>query len=108
MGRRAIEVEIVFLDVPTVVAFAVGQAEQPLLQDRVLAIPQRNSKAQPLVVVADPSKAVLAPVISPRAGLIVGEIVPRIAVLAVVLAHRPPLAFAEVGAPLLPRRSLLT
>ena len=108
MGRRAVEVEVVFLDVLAVIALAIGQAEQPLLEDRVLAVPQRQGKAQPLVVVAEPGEAVLAPMIGARPGLIVREIVPRIAVLAVVLAHRAPLALAEVGPPLLPGHPLLT
>src|SRR5271166_5172937 len=107
MGWRAVEVEIILLDVLAVIALAVSQAEQPLLEDRVLAIPQRQGKTQPLVVVAEPGEAVLTPVIGARAGLIVGEIVPRIAVLAVVLADRAPLAFAEIRAPLLPRHPLL-
>src|SRR6516164_4554150 len=59
------------------------------------------------MVVADPGKAVLAPVISARASLVVGEIVPRIAVVAVILADRAPLALAEVWPPLLPRHPLL-
>src|SRR6516162_2293147 len=107
MGRRAVEIEVVLLDVFPVIALAIGQAEQPLLQDLVLAIPQGNGKTQPLVVVTDTGEAILAPVIGARAGLIVVEVIPRIAVLAVVLAHRAPLALAEVRAPLLPRHALL-
>jgi hypothetical protein len=49
-----------------------------------------------------------SPVIGARAGLIVREIVPRVAVLAVVLADRAPLAFAEIGPPLFPRHSALS
>src|SRR5206468_4958217 len=52
--------------------------------------------------VGDPPEAVLAPAIGAGAGLVVGEVVPRIAVLAVVLAHRAPLPLAQVGPPLLP------
>ena len=39
MGRCAVEIEVVLLDVLPMVAFAVGQAEEPLLEDRVLAVP---------------------------------------------------------------------
>ena len=42
VGRRAVEVEVVLLDVLAVVAFTVGQPEQPLLEDRILAVPQRQ------------------------------------------------------------------
>jgi hypothetical protein len=54
MTGRAVEIKVVFLDVFSVVAFAIVQAEQTFLQDRIPAIPQRESKAQPLAVVADP------------------------------------------------------
>ena len=63
VGRRAVEVEVVFLDVLAVVAFAVGQAEQPLLQDGVLAVPQGQREAEPLPVVGEACQAVLAPAV---------------------------------------------
>ena len=107
VGRRAVEIEVVFLDVLAVVTLAVGQAEQPLLEDRVLAVPQCKSKTQPLVVITETGEAVLAPMIGARAGLVVGEIIPCIPVLAVVLANRAPLALAEVRPPLLPGHPLL-
>jgi hypothetical protein len=50
----------------------------------VLAVPQGKGKAQSLLLIADAGEAVLAPVIGARAGLVVREIVPRIADLAVV------------------------
>ena len=46
------------------------------------------------MVVADPGEPVLAPVIGARAGLIVREVIPGVAGLTIVLAHRAPLAFA--------------
>ncbi len=102
MGRRALEIEIVFLDVLAVIAFAVGQAEGALLQDRVDAVPQRQREAEPLLVVAEAGEAVLAPAIGPRAGVVMGKIVPGLAGGAVVLAHGAPLALAEIGAPFAP------
>src|SRR6516164_7917784 len=107
MGRRAVEIEIIFFDIFAVIALGIGQSEEALLQDRVLSVPQSNSKAQPGVVVAETGEAVLTPVIGAGAGLIVGEVVPRIPVLAVVLADRAPLSFAQIRTPLLPRRPLL-
>ena len=101
--RRAVEVEPVLLDVLAVVALAVGEAEHPLLEDRVGAVPQRQRQAQPLALVADPGDPVLAPAVGARARLVVGEVVPGVAVLAVVLAHRAPLALAQVRTPRLPR-----
>ena len=69
MRRRTVEVEVVLLDILAVIALAVGQAEQALLEDRVAAVPQREGKAQTLLLVADAGDAVLAPVIGARAGL---------------------------------------
>ena len=102
VGRRAVEVEVVLLDVLAVVAFAVREPEEPLLQDRVLAVPQGEGEAELLLVVGDPAQAVLAPAIRPGAGVIVGEEVPGIAVFAVVLAHRPPLPLREIRSPFPP------
>ena len=64
MRRGAVEIEVIFLDVLPVIALAIGQAEQSLLEDRVLAVPQGDSKTEPLVLVADPGEAILTPVIS--------------------------------------------
>ena len=102
MGRRAVEVEVVLLDVLAVVALAVGEAEEPLLEDGVLAVPQGQREAEVLPVVGEAGQAVLAPAVGARAGLVVREVVPGVAALAVVLAHRAPLPLAEVGPPLLP------
>src|SRR4051794_30361774 len=102
MRRGAVEVEVILLDVLPVVALAVGQAEQPLLEDGVFAVPQGQGEAEALLVVADAGQAVLAPAVSAAARLVVGEVVPGVAALAVVLAHRPPLALAQVRPPLLP------
>src|SRR5271154_460201 len=108
MGRRRVEVEIVFLDVFAVIALAVGQTEQPLFEDRVLAVPQSEGEAKPLMIVAETGEAILAPMIGARTGLVMGEVVPRIAVLAVVLADGAPLAFAEIWPPKLPQHALLS
>src|SRR4029079_18720641 len=101
--RRAVEVEPVLLDVLAVVALAVREAEHPLLEDRVRAVPQGEREAEALALVGDAGDAVLAPAVGARARLVVGEVAPGVAVVAVVLAHRPPLALAEVRAPRLPR-----
>ena len=102
MRGRAVEVEVVLLDILAVVRLAVGEPEQALFQDRVALVPQRQRKAEPLLVIAESPEPVLAPPVGARARLVMGEIVPRVAVFAVVLADRPPLPLAEVGAPFLP------
>ena len=103
VSRRAIQVEPVLLDVLAVVALAVVQAEHPLLEDRIGAIPQRQRQAQPLTLVTDPGDPVLTPPVSTRPRLLVREVVPSVSTLTVVLAHRRPLPLAQIRAPRLPR-----
>ncbi len=102
MGGGGVEVIIELLDVLAVIALAVGQPEEAFLQERIDAVPQGQGKAKVLVFIADPGQAVLAPAISLAAGVVVAQVVPGIAVAAVVLADRAPLALAQVGAPLTP------
>src|SRR5581483_12156962 len=98
-----VEVEVVLLHVLAVVAFAVGQSEEPFLQNRVPSVPERQAEAEALRVVGNAGDAVFAPTISPRTRMIVWKEVPRVAVLAVILAHGSPLSLAQVRSPLLPR-----
>ena len=58
---RAVEVEVVLLDILAMVPLAVGEPEQALFQDRVPLVPQRQRKAQPLLVIAEAPEPVLAP-----------------------------------------------
>ena len=102
MRRRAVEVEVALLDVLAVVALGAGEAEEPLLQDRIAPVPQREREADVLVAIADAGEAVLVPAVGARAGVIVRKVVPGVAVGAVVLAHRAPGALAEVRPPALP------
>ncbi len=61
--RRAVDVEVVLLDVLAVIAFAVGEAEQPLLENRIALVPEGEREAELLLVVADTAESVLAPAI---------------------------------------------
>ena len=107
MGRRAIEVIIDLLDVLAVIALAIGQPEETLLQNRVMPVPQRYSQAYQLPPVAPAGDAVLAPAIGPAAGVIMREILPGVAVLAVILADGAPLPLADIGPPAVPRHAAL-
>src|SRR3954471_13643938 len=108
MRWRAVEVEVVFFNVLAVVALAVGQAEEALLEDGVAAVPECQRKTEHLFVVADTGKAVLTPVVGARARLVMTEVCPGITILAVILTHRAPLALAKIRAPLAPRNAGLT
>jgi hypothetical protein len=102
MGGRVVEIVIVFFHILAMIALSIGQAKQTLLQNRILAVPHGDRKAQQLAVVTQSGEAVLAPVIGARSCLVVGEMAPRIAVRAVILTHRTPLALAEIRPPLSP------
>ena len=102
VGRRRIEVVVELLDVLAVIALAIAEAEHPLLQDRVLAVPERQADAEALLVVAKPGDAILAPAIGAAGRMLMGEIAPGVAVGAVILAHRAPLALADIGPPFAP------
>ena len=99
MGRRAVQVEVVLLDVLAVIALRARQAEVAFLQDRIVLVPQGEREAEALVVVRDAEDAVLAPAVDARARVVVGEEVPGVAVRRVVLAHRAPLPIGQVRAP---------
>jgi hypothetical protein len=92
-------------DIFAVIALAVRQPEQAFLENGIFAIPEREGKTEQLLLVADAGQPVLAPVIGSGTRLIVGEVVPGVSVLAVVLANRAPLALTQVGAPFPPRDS---
>ena len=84
-------------------AVLFGEAEETLLEDRVLAVPECERKAKPALVVADPEKPVLSPSVGAAAGVIVRKGIPAIAPRGVIFAHGSPLAFRQVGAPAAPR-----
>src|SRR5215472_13610921 len=102
VSGSAVNIEVVLLHVFAMIAFAVGKPEETLLQDGIPLIPQRERETEPLAVVGNPSEAVFSPSISARSGLVVRKVVPGIAIIAVILANRPPLPLAEIGTPLLP------
>ena len=102
--RRVVEVEVVLLDVLAVVALVGRQAEEPLLEDRIAAVPEGGGEAQELVAVADAGDAVLAPAIGLAAGQVVRQVVPGVAVGGVVLADGAPGAVGDVRPPAPPAR----
>src|SRR5437660_1577542 len=105
VGGSAVEVKVVFLYILAVIALAVGDSKQTFLQDRIPTVPQSYRKAKLLLVIRDPSQTVFSPSISARACLVVGEVVPCIPVLAVVLTNCAPLPFTEIWPPFSPWNS---
>ena len=99
MAWHRVQVPPVLLHVLAVVALLTGQAERPLLEDRVVSVPQGQRQAQPLFDVAEPGQPVLAPPVDAGPGVVVGQVVPGLAVRAVVLPDRAPLPLADVRPP---------
>ena len=64
VGRCAVEIEVVFLYVLSVIAFAAGQSKDALLENRIALIPKRQGKADLLVSIADAGDSVFVPAIS--------------------------------------------
>jgi hypothetical protein len=69
-----VQVPPVLLDVLAVVGLGPGQAEHPLLEDRVAAVPQHQAQTQPLLHIAEAGHGVLAPPVGARPGMIVREV----------------------------------
>src|SRR5262249_53983456 len=97
--RCRIEIKVVFLHVLAVVALALRDAEEPLLENGVTAVPKRQSEAESAVVVRDSCEAVFPPSVRPRAGVVMREVVPRRPVRAVILPHSSPLPLCQIRSP---------
>src|SRR5215469_16936591 len=106
MRGRAIKIEVILLDVFTVVSLPVRQPEKAFLQDGIFPVPQSDCETEVLPVVRDSCESILPPPIGTRARLVVRKIVPGITIWAVIFANRAPLTFTQVGSPLSPRHTL--
>src|SRR6266480_2362764 len=107
MGRGVVEKEGVFLHIFPMGALRVRQSEEPFLQNRVGFVPQGQGKTELLLIVANPQQAVFAPPVCVRTGLVMREEIPGCPAGRIILAHSPPLPFAEVGSPAVPRLPVL-
>src|SRR5581483_10509118 len=102
VGRQGVEVEVALLHVLAVIALRPREPEEPLLQDGIALVLQREREAEPALAVRKAEEPVLAPAVGAAAGVVVGKVLPARDVSRVVLADRAPLALGEVGAPALP------
>jgi hypothetical protein len=84
------------------IAFMAVQAIEPLFENRVLAVPQREREAQVLMAIAETCEAVFIPTVGARSGVVVRKGFPGAAEWTIVLSHRSPGPFAHIGAPSLP------
>jgi hypothetical protein len=105
-GGSSVEIIVKLFDVFAVVALRIGQAEEALFENGVLAIPQRDAEAEVFFLIAKTGEAVFSPTIGATASVFVRKVIPRRAVGAVVFADRAPLALAQVSAPATPEFDL--
>jgi hypothetical protein len=70
----------------------IARLEETLLEDRILAVPQGQREAEALFVIGNAGQPVFAPAVGAGAGLIVGEIIPGVTALAIVLEDGSPLS----------------
>src|SRR5262249_2313613 len=84
------------------IALASGKAEQPFLQDRIMAIPDSKGKAHRLVAVTNSREAVFSPAISAGTRVIMRKVVPSGTSRTVVFPDRSPLTLADIRTPPLP------
>src|SRR5262249_13006962 len=96
---RAIEVEGILLHILAVVSLMRGEAEEPLLEDGVAAVPEGGGEDEELIAVADPGDPVLAPAVGLAAREVVGEEVPDVTVRAIVLADGRPRPVTDEWSP---------
>jgi hypothetical protein len=85
--RGRIEVVVELLDILSVVSLMASYTKETLLQDRILSVPQRQTKAQPLMVVGDPSDTILSPSVSSRPSMGMRKVAPSVTVCGVILSH---------------------
>ncbi len=102
VGWGGVEVVPSFFGVFAVVAFGVGEAEEAFFEDGVVSVPEGDGEAEASAAVAEAEDAFFAPAVGAVGGVVVGEVVPCVAVWGVVFADGAPLAFGEVGAPAAP------
>src|SRR5919197_2802517 len=76
VGRGRVEVEVIFLNVFPMVTLSATEAKEPFFQERITAIPERQGKTQPLVLIGDPGEAVFSPPVGSRTSMIMGEKIP--------------------------------
>src|SRR5262249_49187121 len=108
VGRGRVQVKVVLLNVLAVVRFTVGEAEQPFLKNGILPVPQGQGEAEKLLVIRDARQPVFSPPVGAGTRLVMAEIVPGIAIVAIILPHRAPLPLAQVRSPLLPGSLLIS
>src|SRR2546430_3744047 len=97
-----IEIEIIFFDVFSVIAFVAGEAKNTFFEDWVAAVPKGERETDHLMAIAEAGDAIFSPAICARTGMIVGKKFPCCPARTVIFADSAPLPLGEVRPPTLP------
>jgi hypothetical protein len=84
------------------IAFMCGETEHAFFENGIVSIPESDGKAEILVTIAKTGDAIFIPTVGTRAGVIVREIAPGVATLAVILANSAPSALRQERSPTIP------
>ena len=84
------------------VALGTSESKQPLFENRIAAIPERQREAKPALAIANAQQTIFTPAIGSTASLVVRELLPGIAVLGVIFPDRSPLSLGQIRPPALP------
>ncbi len=107
MGGRRVVVPPVVLGVLAVVALPAVEAEEPVLDVTIAAVPHGQGEREVLVQVAQAEDAVLTPTEGARSGGVVRDVAPGVPIRGVVLTDRPPGSLGEIRPPEVPRTRLV-
>src|SRR5437867_10162095 len=102
MRVLGIQVKLILFDVLPVIPFVARHAEEPFLENRIAAIPEREGEADHLMPVTDPGQPVFIPSIRFGSRMVVREVFPGCTIGAVVLTHCAPGTLTEIRPPALP------
>src|SRR3954468_22440137 len=98
----AVEIVVALLHVLAVVPLVAVEAEEPLLENRIAAVPERERETEPALTIGDAQQPVLAPPVGSASRHVMGEAFPHVTARRVVLPHRAPLPLGQVRPPPLP------
>jgi hypothetical protein len=82
-----VEIPVEFFDVLAMITLMTSDAKKALLEDVILAVPQRERQTHALAIIGDPGNTIFSPSISPRTCMLVGKVVPSVAVVRIVLSN---------------------
>ena len=91
-----------FLHILAVVSLRTRETKEAFLEDGIALVPEGKGKAKPFFEIRNSSDSIFAPAVGAGACVVMREIIPGVAVRAVILPYRAPLPFAQIRPPQMP------